>query len=197
MTTTKDARPLPPPGINPTSIKWAAIVPVLAVVMLGVVIFINVITSQGPAPAPSPSLNNVGTLTLAPTPPFQALVVAGEPPADIVTSVVVPAGTTEVAGPHTGGDVLNYDTKVVFSSPASSQALYNFFTAQMKGRSWTIFSTGKPAAAPGVEILARRGGSDSFFWIEGVDISPTTFSSNGAVQTTQFSVRLYQDAISN
>ena len=197
MSTTKDARPLPPPGINPTSIKWAAIVPLVAVVMLGLVIFLNILTAKGPDPSPSPGLNQVGNLTVNPTPPFAALVTAGEPPPDIVNSIVVPQGAVQVELPHTGGNVFSFDRKIVFESPASSQALYNFFQAQMKGRQWKIFSTGKPANAPGVEILSRRGGSDSFFWLQGVDISPTTFSKDGGAQSTRFTLRLYQAAVSN
>ena len=197
MSSTKEARPLPPPGINPTTIKYAAIVPLVAVVMLGVVIAMNIITAKGPDATVSPKLNQVAGLTVAAMPPFAALVTAGEPPPDIVNSIVIPEGATQVGLPHTGGNVFSFDRKIVFSSPASSQALYNFFQAQMKGRQWKIFSTGKPANAPGVEILSRRGGSDSFFWLQGVDISPTTFAKDGSAQSTQFTLRLYQAAVSN
>ena len=190
--TAETARPLPPPGIHPTSIKWAAIVPGVALLMLGVVIVINVLTAPGPDPAPSPRLKQVSGLVTSPTPPFKALVFAGEPPDEIVAAAVVPVGAVQVDLPHTGGEATSYDRSIVFESPASSQALYTYFTAQMKGRGWKIFSTGKPAHAPGVEILSQRGGSDSWFWEQGVDISPTTFSKDGTLQTTRFTIRLYQ-----
>jgi hypothetical protein len=61
----------------------------------------------------------------------------------------------------------------------------------MAARGWKIFSTGAPYRRPGLEILSQKGGSDSWFWIQGVTISPTTFAADGA-QSTVVTVRLYQ-----
>ena len=60
----------------------------------------------------------------------------------------------------------------------------------MAGQGWRIFSTGAPVGGPGVEILAQKAGSDSWYWEQGVVISPTTFK--GSTQSTTFTLRLYQ-----
>jgi len=193
----KAARPLPPPGMNPTSLRLAAIVPLSAVIMLVIVILINILTADGPPTAKvSPKLQSVSGLSPSPRSPFAALVFAGEPPDDILNSVVSPLGALEVGTPHTGGSATSYDRSIVFSSPASSQALYTFFFEQMKGRGWKIFSTGAPVRQKGVEILAQRGGTDGWYWEQGVVISPTTFPTPGT-QTTTFSIRLYQASADN
>jgi hypothetical protein len=193
----EEARPLPPPGINPTSIKLAAIVPLVAVVVLAVVIVLNVSSTKSPSAPPSPKLHQVAGLTTSSALPFAPLVAMGEPPGDIVDSVVVPVGATQVALPHTGGEATSYDRSIVFTTSASAQSLFDFFEAQMKGRGWKVFSTGAPAHGPGIELLAQRGGSDSWFWEQGVVISPTTFSAGGAAQRTEFTLRLYQASLGN
>ena len=66
----------------------------------------------------------------------------------------------------------------------------------MKGRGWKIFSTGAPVGQKGVEILAQKGGSDSWYWLQGVVINPTIFAKDGT-QSTRFTIRLYQASASN
>jgi hypothetical protein len=178
--------------VNPTSLKWAAIVPIAAVVMLVIVILSNVLTA-GPSTTTkvSPKLQKISGLSPAATDPFAKLVVAGEPPEDILNAIVVPEGATLVATPHTGGTATSFDAKIVYTSPASSQALYSFFYEQMKGRGWRIFSTGAPVREKGVEILSQRGASDSWYWEQGVVINPTAFAPDGS-QSTTFTLRLYQ-----
>ncbi len=184
--------PLPPTGFRPTSLKYAAIVPICAAGMLAIVIFINIITaSPPPSTKVSPKLSNVSGLTPSATNPFTPLVTAGEPPDDILNAVVIPAGAVKVGTPHTGGDATSFDRSLVFKSSASAQAIYTFFHEQLKGRSWRIFSTGAPVGQKGVEMLAQRAGSDGWYWEQGVVVNPTTFSTSGA-QSTRFTVRLYQ-----
>ena len=188
----RPAKPLPPAGIQPTKIWLAAVVPLLAVGMLVIVIVINIVTAEPPAASSKiPKLEKVSGLSASSINPFVPLVAAGEPPSDVLSRVVLPEGAITSAHRSSPGSATSFDQTLTFTSPASEQAIYSFFDREMASRGWKVFSTGKPANAPGVEVLGQRAGSDGWYWVQGVVVSPTTFSKDGA-QSTLFSVRLYQ-----
>ena len=188
----RHGRPLPPPGIAPTSLRWALVVPLLAVAMLAIVILINVADAPGPPPASTiPKVSSTVGLTVSPINPFTPEVSAGEPVPDILNAVVIPAPATSLGSVPTGGEPTSFDGAFRYSSPASQGALYSFFHQEMSGRGWKIFSVGAPAGSKGIEILAQKAGSDGWFWEQGVVIHPTRFAANGK-QATIFTVRLYQ-----
>ncbi len=188
----RPTKPLPPKGIQPTKIWLAAIVPILAVGMLLIVIVINIATAEPPAATSKiPKLEQVSGLTASSVNPFVPLVAAGEPPNDVLSRLVIPEGVTKGAHPLSPGSATSFDQTLEFTSTASEQAIYSFFDHEMTNRGWKVFSTGKPANASGVEVLGQRAGSDGWYWVQGVVVSPTTFSKDGT-QSTHFSVRLYQ-----
>jgi hypothetical protein len=188
----KRGRPLPPPGVAPTSLKMALVVPVFAVLMLGVVIVSNVVTSDTP-PAKSvvPIADSSAGLTVASINPFAPFVAAGEPVDDILNSVVIPDGSTQIRQIHTGGQVTSFDVAFLYSTTSSQGSLYSFFHSQMAARGWKIFSTGAPTGGKGIEILAQKAGTDGWYWEEGVIIHPTTFNAQNE-QITTYTIRLYQ-----
>jgi hypothetical protein len=188
----KKGRPLPPPGIAPTSYKMALVVPLVAVVLLVIVILINVLDAPGPQQKTViPKLTGNTGLTVSPVNPFVPLVAAGEPPADILNAVVVPDPAISLGSIPVGGEPTSFDAAFKYSSTASQGALYSFFHQEISGHGWKIFSIGPPTGSKGIEILAQKAGSDGWYWEEGVVIHPTSFGANG-VQTTTFQVRLYQ-----
>jgi hypothetical protein len=185
-------RPLPPRGIGPTSMKWALIVPLLAVAMLVVVILINVVDAPGPPPISiTPKISSSLGLTVSPSNPFKPIVALGEPPTEILSSVVLPSPAHLRSRVATGGEATSFDASFKYRSSSSQGALYSFFSQEMAARGWKIFSVGAPTGSKGVEILAQRAGSDGWFWEEGVVIHPTSFSQH-AGQSTSFTIRLYQ-----
>ncbi len=186
-------RPLPPPNVAPTSIKWAMIVPLSALAVLATFIIINSLDSTGPSTTTTtiPALKKVSGLVPQATSPFDPYVENGEPPPDILSAVVIPTGTSTPALIKNQGEATSYDRTLSFSSPASAAALYSFFHKEMEGHGWKVFSTGAPVHKRGVEVLSQKAGSDSWYWEQGVVISPTTFSSSGA-QSTTVTLRLYQ-----
>jgi hypothetical protein len=190
-TETRPLKPLSPPGVAPTRLWLAAIVPICAVVMLVTVILLNMSDPNSPKVGATPKLEKVSGLTASTVNPFAPLVIAGEPVSDILDSVVVPAGAKQLAIPQVGGEATSFDNSIVFSSPASEQSLYTFFHDEMQASGWRIFSTGAPVNQSGVELLAQKAGSDGWYWEQGVIVNATTFSANGS-QSTRFSVRLYQ-----
>jgi hypothetical protein len=177
--------------VAPTRLWLAAIVPICAVVMLVTVILLNMSDPNSPKVGSTPKLEKVSGLTVSTANPFTPLVVAGEPVSDILDAVVIPAGATQLAIPQVGGEATSFDHSIVFSSPASEQALYTFFHDEMTANGWRIFSTGAPANEKGVELLAQKAGSDGWYWEQGVIVNPTSFSTSGT-QSTHFTVRLYQ-----
>lgn len=186
-------RPLPPPNVAPTSIKWAMLVPLCALGVLATFIVINSLDSPGPSSSTTtiPALKKVSGLTAASASPFAPYVENGEPPPDILTAVVIPTDTSTPSVVKNQGEATSYDRTLAFTSTASAAALYSFFRSEMAGHGWKIFSTGAPVGQRGVEVLSQKAGSDSWYWEEGVIISPTTFSATGA-QSTKVTLRLYQ-----
>jgi hypothetical protein len=185
-------RPLPPPGVAPTSLKWAAIVPVAALIVLALFIIVNSMDSpERPPLAPVPKIQKASGLTVKAGSPFTPFIVAGEPPPDILNTLVIPTGVTLIRTPHTGGSATSFDHTLVYSSPASAQSLYTFFHNELRSRGWRIFSSGPPVNHPGVEMLAQKAGSDSWYWEAGVIVSPTKFKTDGS-QSTEVTIRLYQ-----
>lgn len=169
------------------------IVPLVALIVLATFIVINSLDSPGLSSSAStiPALKKVSGLVAAQQSPFTPYVENGEPPPDILASVVIPEATTTPSVVKNQGEATSYDRTISFSSPASAAALYSFFHQEMTAHGWKIFSTGAPVHQHGVEVLSQKAGSDSWYWEQGVVISPTTFTSAGS-QSTKVTLRLYQ-----
>ena len=184
-------RPLPPPGIAPTSLKYAMIVPLVALVVIVGYILANLGTGGSEAKDQVPAIIKGTGLPVEPGLAFAPYVTNGEPPDDILAAVVLPSGISAPTPLHDSGQPTSFDRSLEFTSNASQAQLYTFFRKQLTARGWKIFSTGAPVGAKGVQMLGQKGGSDSWFWIQGVTISPTTFAADGH-QSTSVTVRLYQ-----
>ena len=165
-------RPLPPPGIAPTSLKYAMIVPIVALIVIVAYILANLGTGGSEAKDEVPAIIKGAGLPVEPGLAFAPYVTNGEPPSDILASVVLPSGISAPKALHDSGQPTSFDRSLRFSSNASQAQLYTFFRKQLIGRGWKIFSTGAPVGSPGVQMLGQKGGSDSWFWIQGVTISP-------------------------
>ena len=188
------AKPQVPAGVHPTSLKWAAIVPLAAVIMLTLFIAINALfPDPKQATVVLPKIEKITGLHTNPIPAFTHYVVNGIPPANIVDSVVIPQEASFTGEINTGGEAASYDRSLGYSASAAEGALYSYFHTVMTAEGWKIFSISAPTGSQGVELLAQKAGDDGFYWEEGVVIHPTTFASNGA-QSTSFNVRLYQAA---
>jgi hypothetical protein len=179
-----------------TSIKYAAIVPLIAVGTLAFFMFVNVLGSGSTAPPPSPALSSFGsTEPLART--FNGLEPDLAPPADILNSVVLPRSVRDEGLVPAVQNPSSFDAEVLYQSSETQGWLVAFAKAQLVHEGWQVISTGSNSSTPGAfQVLARRVGSDGFYWDVGFIIHSTTFTSNGAgvpVQSTSFDVRLLQD----
>ncbi len=185
-----------PPATQPTSIRYALIVPVLAVVMLGVFAIVNQLGSS-PASVPSVPLSSFGPTTGLGA-AFYATTQATPPPADIVRAIVVPSGSAFLGHQLTGEEPSSFDVAGRYRSTESQGWLFGFFKAQLRHLGWTLQSSGTSAKVRnGLEVIATKNGSDTFGWNLGIVLSPTSFTQDVAsgvpAQSTVFSVQLYQN----
>lgn len=117
---------------------------------------------------------------------LSALIVAGQPPSDVIAASVVPEGTTAVAGSSVDSGVETYDRNVELSVNASQSDVIRFYRAELAAEGWgSVQQAAAPTGPSGfpsgsVEVLAKRGASDGYYWEIGVTVLPTRFASSTA-----------------
>ena len=211
---------LPPTGVNwstraaPPSPKKALIVGAIAVLVLTFGALASVFTGGNGSPPANPTSPSIKTSagTIGATPgkrALSAIETTGEPPSDILSDFDVPAGATSVStidADTTSG----YDRTDRFAVDLTETQVIAFFTAVLHDNNWSVVSNGPASTGSGVEILAKHGSEDGYYWEMGVDVSDTVFSaapsagtSTGSAattpsgpsapqQSTPFSVRLFE-----
>lgn len=192
--------PRRPPGR--TGIGPAAIVAIIAVVLVGGFVLLALLsggpeagTTRGrvvPGPVRGTGLAAVGGAHL-----LAPIVGGGEPPADVVAAVAVPAGATRVSSSSPGAGVDQYDERVTLSVRATEGAVYAFYRAEMAAAGWKISDAGPAPDHRQLEVLGRRAASDGWYWEMGAVVSPTTFAAGPGgpgtgAGTTKVTIRLYQ-----
>jgi hypothetical protein len=170
----------------------------LAALIVVVFVTIGIVTSQSPTSVRhSATAVAVPGITLRAVPAaglLSPIVAAGEPPANILNAVSVPAGSVRVSHLDNSGGAGQFDSQVVFRSDDSQEALLGFYAADMKLQGWQVFDRGAAANNPGAfEVLGKLAGSDGFYWEMGATIPPTTFPAGGPPRgVTPFTIRLFQ-----
>jgi hypothetical protein len=180
------------------SVKLALFVLLLA---LGIVVvgFAAMISwgSTRPTAAPASVTTAKGSplRAIPATSDLTPLISGGEPPNDIVNSLVLPKGSEAGAVIDNTNAAESYDEQRDFTLTAGAQKIITFFEVEFPAQGWHIVSTGKPKNQPGYEVLAQRAGSDGYYWEAGAVVSTTTFPRSGpgsASGITQFEFRLFQ-----
>jgi hypothetical protein len=196
--TTASPPPLRPPKAGGISMRPAMIVLALAVLILATFVTIGAVSSHSPAPerrstsgaaaVPGTTLRAVPAAGL-----LSPIVSAGEPPANVLDAVSVPAGAVRTAHRDNSGGG-QFDAQVTFRSADAQAALIAFFAADMKFAGWQVFGRGPASHDPGAyEVLGKLAGSDGNYWEMGAVVSPTTFSQGGPARgETRFTIRLFQ-----
>jgi hypothetical protein len=178
--------------------KAAMIVPGIGVVILALFIGAGFLTSNSVqrTKTSSSSFPVPGTpLRAMPAAhDLKVITVSGQPPGNIINAVSVPVGSTRTSFVNNSAAAQQYDAQIQLSANYSQGAVEKFYTKAMRKQGWQIFSTGPADHAPGsIAVLAKKAGSDGFFWEMGAVVSPTTFGAHGpAAGTTSFTVRLFQ-----
>ena len=166
----------PGPSAKPALVVFAV---VFAVFLTG---FLADLLSGSPSSSPArPSAATAvpGTGGLVPEPAgavLGAVVTPGEPPADVLASLVVPAGTRYVPGSGDQRGLGLFDATVTLELPSPEQDAITFFRAELGAGRWHVLSAG-PTPGGGYRLIAQHPGSDGYEWEVGETLSPTAFRS--------------------
>ncbi len=170
-----------------------------ALIVLGLAVFIVVLGVAGSALSsggtPTDKIHSVkipdGTVVaLTPaTRAMKAVVSLGQPPADILGNLAVPAKSRVTRTVDVDQDSGMYDRTVVFSTGLSSYQVTEVFHTLLPRLGWQVIYDGSGAStqAQSTEVLAKKASGDSFYWEVGVTVPPTSGSG-----TTTYSVELFE-----
>ena len=168
-----------------------------ALIVLGIAVFIVVIgtvasalaTSGAPPRAPRTVTIAGGTVVhLTPaTTAMKGVVSVGQPPADIIGNMVVPAGSPVVRTLDTDQDATQFDRTVYFTSGLSADQVVDVYRTVLPEMGWKIMYRGAQLGGQSTEVLAKRGSGDGFYWEVGAVVSPMT-----SAGVTPFSVELFE-----
>jgi hypothetical protein len=194
-----DAVPLRPPSRAGFSMKKAMIVPGIGAVIL--VLFIGAgFLTKNPV---QHTKTSTASFSVAGTPlrarpavkDLSKIIVSGQPPGNIINAVSVPVGASRTSSENnTAAGQGDYSAQITLSVDQSQTAVENFYKKDMKKQGWQISSTGPADHHPGsLEVLAKKAGSDGFYWEMDAVVSPTTFGPKAPpAGATSFSIELYQ-----
>jgi hypothetical protein len=170
-----------------------------ALVILGIAVFIllaGVLASAvvtGSSPTESLHSVNIPGGTVVPLTPatsaLHSIVSSGQPPADILGNLAVPAGSTVRSTVDSDQNTGQFDRTVSFTSGTlAPPQLVDTFHNLLPKLGWQVIYVGAGTRGEsGTEVLGKRGSGDGFYWEVGVVVSPTT-----AAGITPYSVELFQ-----
>ena len=120
---------------------------------------------------------------------MKSIVSAGQPPADIIGNLVVPAGSPVVRTLNIDQGATQFDRTVYFTTGLSTDRWSTSTGRSCPGWAGQVIyhGDGPRRSGRGTEVLAKRGSGDGFYWEVGVVVSPTT-----SAGITPFSVELFE-----
>ena len=192
------SEPLRPPSSKGVSMKLAMIVPGLGLAILIIFIVAEALsppTGQEaivkPAAVVAGGLHSTAGASL-----LQSITAGGEPPGNILSHVVVPAGSTVVSHLNNSFSAGSYDAQVEMKVAATQGALTTFFNAALRKEGWQVNSQGPASHDPGgLQVLGNQAGLDGYRWVIGATVQPTVFPSGGPpAGVTYFTIRLFQSS---
>jgi hypothetical protein len=190
-----DAQPVDPEHrtYQPMSVRGPALVILgIAVVILLVGVLASALISGS---TPTENLRTVtipgGTaVRLVPaTSALHSIVGSGEPPADILGNLAVPAGSTVAGTVDKDQSQSQFDRTVSFTSGTlAPPQVVDAFHSLLPKLGWQVIYLGAGArGGNNTQVLAKHGSGDGYYWEVGVVVSPTT-----SAGVTPFSVELFQ-----
>lgn len=142
---------------------------------------------------PTAPVHGVTLPAVAAAPVLHPIERPGTPPADVLRSIVVPAGSSTVSSTPWDGET-QFSAKMGFRVASSQAAVLGFYRAELRARGWSISSVGAADGTKGsTEVLAQRASTDGWYWEIGVVVSPTTFARTSATDSTRFSMDLFEE----
>lgn len=123
---------------------------------------------------------------------LKSIVGEGQPPADILGPLAVPAGSTVTGTVNIDQNAGQFDRTVDFTTGLSADQVVSLFHTLLPKLGWHVTSVGPSDSGQGTEVLAQKGSGDSFYWEVGIVASPTT-----SAGTTPFTVELFEQPDNN
>jgi hypothetical protein len=173
-----------------TSLWPAGAILVLAIVMLGVFLLVDFVTSKGVVPPPTTVPVIVGGLArdVDPGPALQYCLQSEEVPSNLDGAFVVPVDTVARSGANTpdlgAGEFDCYEP--MSTSNANAGAVIKFFDTQLEARGWSLFSTAASNGDP--QSLFQKAGSDGFYWEIGITVTKSSSTH------TNWTFEIYQNS---
>jgi hypothetical protein len=153
-------------------------------------------SAHAPAPQLGTSVAGVPYKAIPAAADLRHIEVAGEPPADVVKALTVPANSRYVGDSDGDAGTDQYDDSVTFSVPAPSATVTRFYAKELPGASWSMEFNGSASGHP--ELIGQRNGSDGYQWRVAIVIttvnprlSPALAGSN-QTSTSSVVMTLYQ-----
>jgi hypothetical protein len=154
-----------------------------ALLIVGIVAFISIggfiLAAIGSRPGQTavPIGGVVAGTRIAPAasaPDFRPIDSGGEPPSDILSALVVPAGSRVTSTSLESADLSLYSGMVVLSDDAGIDGLITFYEAEFARQHWQVSGPDAAASGSGEELFATKASSDGYYWEVGVDVSDAT-----------------------
>ncbi len=161
----------------------ALVVVALAVGISGAGAIFALVGSNGPpAPAvhPGVAVGHSGLAVASATRDFKAVTNGGEPPADVLSAIVIPAGSRLTDATRVGGGVELYDSQVMIRVDAKPSRVIAFYDDELRALGWTDRSA-SATAGNGTELLAEHASADGYYWELGVVVNRATTSLSPAL----------------
>jgi hypothetical protein len=107
---------------------------------------------------------------------LHSIVSGGQPPADILDALDVPAGSTVSGTVDIDQGVGQFDRKVQFRTGLVQGQVVALYRALLPKLGWkvTYSGSGSGTEAQDTVVLGKKGSNDSFYWEVGLVVSPTT-----------------------
>lgn len=152
----------------------ALVVVALAIVISGAGAIFAIVGSNSPAaPAahPGSKVGSTGLAVASAARDFDTVTSGGEPPKDVLSALVVPAGSRLTDAVRVGGGLELYDAHVTIRVDASPARVLSFYRDELRSLGWTHRSSSTGISGGGTELLGQHASSDGFYWEVGVEVT--------------------------
>ena len=128
-----------------------------------------------PPKTTAPSGGAVGGTGLSPaasTPLFRQISSGGDPPADVLKALVVPAGATVKGHERSDAGLELYDGTVTLDVAASRAKTVTFYRTELKAGGWSVSGPDTTADGKHTELFGTRPSTDGYYWEVAVVLTP-------------------------
>lgn len=109
-------------------------------------------------------------------------------PPDVLDALPLPRGSVATARRNIDQGKGVFDRSVTFASTLTYATLAKLYPVAFHEKGWAVISVTRPHGRQGVEVLAKKAGSDGFYWEAGAVVPRPAQTQKRAT----FTLRLFQ-----